>query len=44
MALACVRLFGPEARNAVRLAALTYVGFVAIVFVQALKGLPLIPL
>jgi hypothetical protein len=44
MALVCARLFGPEARNAFRLAALAYVGFVAFVFVQALKGLPLIPL
>ena len=43
LALACVRIFGPEARIAVRLAALTYAGFVAIVFVQALRGLPLIP-
>ena len=44
LALVCARLFGPEAQAAVRLAALVYVGFVAFVFVQALRGLPLIPL
>jgi hypothetical protein len=44
LALVSARLFGPEARTPVRLAALAYVGFVAFVFVQALKGLPLIPL
>ena len=43
LGLVCARLFGPEAQAAVRLAALAYVGFVAIVFVQALRGLPLIP-
>jgi hypothetical protein len=41
-ALACARLFGPEAKTAVRLAALAYGVFVAIVFVQALRGQPLI--
>jgi hypothetical protein len=41
-ALACARIFGPEARAPVRIAALAYVGLVAIVFVQALRGLPLI--
>jgi hypothetical protein len=44
LGLVCARLFGPEAQAAVRLAALAYVGFVAFVFVQALRGLPLIPL
>jgi len=43
LALACARFFGPEAKTPVRLAALAYTGFVAIVFVQALKGQPLIP-
>jgi len=42
-ALVCARLFGPSARAPVRIAALAYAGFVAIVFVQALRGLPLIP-
>ena len=42
-ALLCARLFGPSARAPVRIAALAYAGFVAIVFVQALRGLPLIP-
>jgi len=41
-ALACARIFGPDARAPVRIAALAYVGLVAIVFVQALRGLPLI--
>ena len=43
LALACARLFGPEARAPVRLAALAYTGFVAIVFVQGVRGQPLIP-
>jgi hypothetical protein len=43
LALACARLFGPEAKTPVRLTALAYTGFVAIVFVQALRGHPLIP-
>jgi hypothetical protein len=43
-ALVCARLFGPAARAPVRFAALAYAGFVAFVFVQALRGLPLIPL
>ena len=42
-ALACARLFGPAARAPVRFAALAYAGFVAVVFVRALSGLPLIP-
>jgi len=42
-ALICARLFGPAARAPVRFAALAYAGFVAIVFVRALRGLPLIP-
>jgi hypothetical protein len=41
-ALACARLFGPAARAPVRFAALAYVGLVALVFGQALRGLPLI--
>ena len=41
-AVACARLFGPAARAAVRFAALAYVGLVALVFSQALRGLPLI--
>lgn len=43
LALACARLFGPEAKVPVRFAALAYTGFVAIVFFQALRGQPLIP-
>ena len=43
VALICARLFGPSARAPVLFAALAYAGFVAIVFVQALRGLPLIP-
>jgi hypothetical protein len=43
LALACARLFGPEAKIPVRLTALAYTGFVAIVFFQALRGQPLIP-
>jgi hypothetical protein len=42
-ALACARLFGPAARAPVHFAALAYAGFVAVVFVRALSGLPLIP-
>lgn len=42
-AMACARLFGTAAQFAVRLAALAYVGLVALVFSQALRGLPLIP-
>lgn len=44
LALGCARLFGREAHAPVRLAALAYAGWVAFVFVQALNGLPLIPL
>ncbi|MCZ8103180.1 MAG: ABA4-like family protein [Burkholderiaceae bacterium] len=40
--VACARLFGPAARAPVRFAALAYVGLVALVFSQALRGLPLI--
>ncbi len=42
MALACGWLFGPGAQAAVRLSAVAYVGLVAIVFIQALRGVPLI--
>ena len=42
LALACARFLGPEARTAVRLAALAYAGVVGTVFVQALRGVPLI--
>jgi hypothetical protein len=41
-ALACGRLFGPTAQAPVRFAALAYVGLVAFVFFQALRGVPLI--
>jgi hypothetical protein len=41
-ALACARLFGPEAKAPVRFAALAYAGLVAVVFIQALRGQPLI--
>jgi hypothetical protein len=43
LALACARLFGSEAKVPVRVTALAYTGFVAIVFFQALRGQPLIP-
>jgi hypothetical protein len=42
-ALGCSMVFGREARAPVHVAALAYIGLVALTFIQALMGQPFLP-